>query len=73
MNENESKPRHRSGGEIAFGLALVAGGSVLLLDNMGVIAVRLADLWPLALIYCGVDSLINRLKRVDQQETHGRP
>jgi Domain of unknown function (DUF5668) len=57
MNANDRNSRGCDGGAIACGLALVAIGVILLMRNAGLIGVRLADLWPIALIAIGIEGL----------------
>jgi len=55
--------RYRSG-EIAVPLFMVASGTVLLMNNFGVVALRTFwDLWPLLLIAAAVENLIPRTWR----------
>jgi hypothetical protein len=44
----------------ATGGILLIGGGILLASNLGLIPIRIEDLWPLALIAAGVFMLLNR-------------
>ena len=46
-----------------WGLMFVAGGTLLLLDNLGVMHFRFAVIWPLVLIWFGAVSLLRALER----------
>ncbi len=59
--------------KIGWGLSWIAVGAIILLNNLGVIAVGIGVLWPVVLVILGVNLVIRgtrRRYRGDDDESH---
>jgi len=51
-------------GNIIWGLAFIIVGLLFVADNYGVIDVRIADLWPLILVFIGLEMIFEKKRKI---------
>jgi len=64
-----------SGRRVSWGLSWIAVGAIILLNNLGVIAVGIQVLWPVVLVIIGANLLLRgaqRRRRKFTDDSHGR-
>jgi hypothetical protein len=59
-----------SAGKVGWGLSWIAVGAIILLDNLGVIAVGIGVLWPVVLVIIGANLVFRRTRRRFREFDH---